>query len=78
MVTHAVVDELLSQSAFFIYLPILPNCQHFVASVGDRSRYRSIIYTFPASHLSLSEFNQNTMGLLSANLFPVDMNNISA
>lgn len=62
-----------------LYLPSnFVNLSAFVASAGNQGKYKAIIYIFPASHLTVCDFNQNTAGLLAADLFPVDMYNISA
>lgn len=46
----------------------------FMASVGEVGKNRAIIYTLPASHLTVFEFNPNTSVLLTADFFPLIYN----
>lgn len=47
-----------------------------MAPVVDQGKNGAIIYVFPATHLSLCDFNQNIVNLLPAYMFPVDMHNM--
>ncbi len=77
MFTHAVADE--PPSVNTLCISNFVKLSAFVAFVGDAGKNKAIIDIFPASHLAaFVNANQNTVGLLAADLCPVDVYNISA
>lgn len=46
--------------------------------MGDLDKIKVIICIFPAKDLPVFNFNQTNVGLLTTDMFPVDMHNISA